>query len=119
MASVSKSLFSSMLSIKGGFVYILTNSNHTVLYTGITGDLQLRIRQHREKSLPGFSSRYNCTKLVYYSGFPFISEAIAEEKRLKAGSRKNKIELINSMNPRWKDLWEDISLWQSQNEGSY
>lgn len=94
---------------KGGYVYILTNSNHTVLYTGVTSSLYNRIVQHIEKKYPrSFSARYNLSKLVYYNHFDFIEIAIAEEKRIKAGSRAKKIELINAMNPEWNDLLEEI-----------
>lgn len=94
---------------KGGFVYIITNKHHTVLYTGVTSNLQRRIKQHINHAYKGsFTDRYNCNKLVYYCGFPHIGAAIAEEKRIKAGSRKQKIKLIAGMNPEWRDLWEEI-----------
>lgn len=90
----------------------MTNKNHTVLYTGVTSDLLLRIEQHRTEALKGsFTSRYNCHKLVYYCGYAYIASANAEEKRIKAGNRKNKIKLIESINPGWKDLWEEIKIW--------
>ena len=89
-------------------VYILTNARHTVLYTGVTGDLCARIAQHREKLLSGFSKRYNVTKLVYYEAGSDAIGAIAREKQIKAGSRQKKIDLINSVNPEWRDLYEDL-----------
>ena len=89
-------------------VYILTNLRHTVLYTGVTGDLRARITQHRGKLLPGFSKRYNVTKLVYYETGSDATGAIAREKQIKAGSRQKKIVLINSLNPQWHDLYEDL-----------
>src|SRR5258708_8281543 len=99
-----------MLIAKDGYVYIMTNSNHTVLYTGVTNDIKRRVEEHRTRAMPGsFTWKYNCTKLVYYCGFPFIAAAIAEEKRLKAGNRRKKIQLIEEMNPEWKDLWEEVS----------
>jgi putative endonuclease len=67
--------------------YILTNQHNRVLYTGITGDLRARVHQHREKLLPGFTSRYNVSKLVYYEVGYAASGAIAREKQIKAGSR--------------------------------
>ena len=101
-----------MFSTKGGFVYILTNKNHTVLYTGVTTSLKERVEQHKTKAIKGsFSSKYNCNKLVYYDGFPDIGQAIAEEKRIKGGSRKKKEILINSINPAWSDLWEEVKTW--------
>ena len=94
---------------KGGSVYIITNRHHTTLYIGVTSDLVVRIMQHKEKEFPrSFSARYNLYKLVYYEDFHDIEEAIDREKQLKAGSRKRKLDLINAMNPEWKDLWEDI-----------
>jgi len=90
---------------RGGAVYILTNKNNSVLYTGVTSDLKSRLFNHKEKKYQNsFTSRYNVYKLVYYRGFHNIEEAIAEEKRIKAGSRKKKIELIESINPDWQDL---------------
>jgi putative endonuclease len=97
---------------RGGTVYITTNIHNQVLYTGVTSDLVARISQHKEKFFPqSFTTKYNVSKLVYYKFFPTIKEAIAEEKRIKGGSREKKISLINSMNPGWKDLWEEISKW--------
>jgi putative endonuclease len=97
---------------KGGCVYILTNKYHTTLYTGVCSDLYSRIKQHKEKFYPhSFTSKYNCTKLVYYNSFYSIEEAIAEEKRIKGGSRAKKIALIESNNPSWEDLWDVISKW--------
>jgi putative endonuclease len=92
----------------GGHVYIICNINNTTLYTGVTSNLPARIAQHKEKAHPNsFSARYNCSKLVYYKWFDTIVEAIAEEKRIKGGSRKKKEILINSMNPQWNDLYEE------------
>ena len=86
-------------------VYILTNQRNTVLYTGVTGDLRSRVQQHREKLLPGFTNRYNVSKLVYYEVGRDALGAIAREKQIKAGSRRKKIELINGLNPEWRDLY--------------
>ena len=98
---------------KGGFVYIMTNKNHTVLYTGVTSNLINRVQQHIQRLMPGsFTSRYNINKLVYYHHFPFVKMAIAEEKRIKAGNRQAKITLIESINPDWEDLWiTEIAKW--------
>src|SRR3982750_4074229 len=97
-----------MYSRKGGFVYILTNKNNTVLYTGVTSNLKQRIEQHRTKINKGFSYKYNCFKLVYFEGFPDIGQAIAEEKRIKGGNRIKKIFLIENKNPEWLDLFEKL-----------
>jgi putative endonuclease len=97
---------------KPGYVYILTNKNHTTLYVGVTSDLPSRIVKHREKVYQkGFSARYNVTKLVYFEKHRTIQEAIAREKQLKAGPRRNKEELIKRMNPEWKDLFEEVKYW--------
>ncbi len=95
--------------VRGGYVYIATNKNNTVLYTGVTSELKIRIYQHKTGYYKrSFSHRYNINKLVYYEGFHFIEEAIAREKQIKAGSRKKKIDLIVSINPKWEDLYNEI-----------
>ena len=98
---------------RGGCVYILTNKYHKVLYTGVTSNLIKRVPEHASKEKPrAFTAKYNVNKLVYYASFPTIEEAIAEEKRIKGGNRKQKIALIESMNPLWEDLWErEVSKW--------
>ena len=91
---------------KGGYIYILTNKNNTVLYIGVTSNLSNRIYQHRTGQFKNaFTSRYNVTKLVYFEKFLTIEDAILREKQLKGGSRKKKVELINRMNTEWKDLF--------------
>ncbi|MCF1750304.1 GIY-YIG nuclease family protein [Mariniradius sediminis] len=97
---------------KGGAVYIMTNKHNTVLYTGVTADLLRRVYQHRERlDEQCFTFKYNICKLVYFESFHSIEEAIAREKQIKGGSRKKKEDLINSVNPEWRDLWEDIQGW--------
>lgn len=92
-----------------GVVYILTNKNNSVLYTGVTSDLKERIKKHKSKKHPdSFSARYNLYKLVYYEVFDTIGDAIRREKSIKGGSRKKKLDLINSTNPEWKDLSGDL-----------
>jgi len=82
----------------------------TALYTGVTSDLVGRVWQHRNKFYPkSFTSKYNCVVLVYYENCGSIEAAINEEKRIKAGSRQQKLNLINSMNHEWKDLWDEIN----------
>lgn len=90
------------------FVYILTNKNNHVLYTGVTGDLINRISQHRSKSINGFTKKYNVTKLVYYEVFNDATSAILREKQIKGGSRKKKMDLIDSFKAEWRDLYEDL-----------
>jgi putative endonuclease len=89
-------------------VYIITNSTNSVLYTGVTGNLLARMYQHKNKSVSSFSSKYNLNKLVYYEIFEDINLAIAREKQIKAGSRKNKLELIHKLNPDWRDLYSSL-----------
>ena len=88
------------------FVYILTNQDNNVLYTGVTTDLILRINQHRNKTFGGFSARYNLTKLVYFEEWPDITSAIQREKAIKRLPRRRKILLIERMNPMWRELME-------------
>ncbi len=88
------------------YVYIMTNKVNTTLYTGVTSELKGRVLQHKRKEADGFTKRYNINKLVYYEEFQYINDAIAREKQIKGGSRQKKIELIESMNPEWKDLSE-------------
>ena len=95
--------------MKQGFVYILTNTRNTVLYTGVTSNLQRRIFEHRSKLVQGFTKKYNCTKLVYYEIHDDIEAAIAREKQIKAGSRAKKVALIEAENPLWRDLWAEIT----------
>ena len=94
----------------GGFVYIITNKHHTTLYTGVTSSLHARTKKHRDKFFrKSFSARYNLNKLVYYEVFDLIVDAIAREKQLKAGPRKQKERLIHKYNPEWKDLYDLIA----------
>ena len=86
------------------YVYILTNRYKTVLYTGVTSNLERRLSQHKSLLSPGFTSRYRLTKLVYYREFTFILEAIAMEKHIKGKSRAKKVQLIQSLNPMWENL---------------
>ena len=97
---------------RGGAIYIMTNKTNTVLYTGVTSELLVRITQHRDKLNPkSFTARYQVWKLVYYEGFHSIEEAILREKQIKGGSREKKEKLINSINPEWKDLYNEILSW--------
>lgn len=89
-------------------VYIMTNFKKNVLYTGVTSDLISRIQQHKSKQNKGFTQRYQITDLVYYEVFSDIRYAIVREKQIKAGSRKRKIDLIDSINPEWIDLYKNI-----------
>ncbi|WP_445712715.1 GIY-YIG nuclease family protein [Flavobacterium sp.] len=95
--------------MKPGFIYIITNKNNTVLYIGVTSNLPQRIEEHKQKRYENsFSARYNLNKLVYYEQFQMIGDAIGREKQLKAGNRATKEKLINSINPNWNDLYDEI-----------
>ena len=87
-------------------VYFLTNLNHIVIYTGMTNDLPQRVFDHKVKRNPGFTAKYNCSKLVYYEEFNNPVDAIHREKQVKRYSREWKHNLINKINPEWKDLSE-------------
>lgn len=91
------------------YIYILTNKNNTVLYIGVTNNLIRRIWEHQEKLVEGFTKKYNLNKLVYYEMCEDAYEAISREKQLKGGSRKKKIDLINTINPTWSDLYTEIA----------
>ena len=90
--------------MKRYYVYILTNKRHTVLYTGVTSDITSRLEQHKGKQVEGFTKRYNVDKLVYCEVFEDVHEALAREKQIKGGSRQDKLDLIHTMNPSWRDL---------------
>ena len=89
------------------YIYILTNANHTVFYTGVTNDLERRCFEHKEKRIKGFTQKYNIDKLIYFEKFDLIEEAILREKQIKGYSRLKKITLIDSFNQEWADLFKD------------
>jgi putative endonuclease len=97
-----------MKTEKQYYVYIMTNAKHTVLYTGVASDLKGRVWQHKEKLVEGFTKKYHVDMLMYFEVTGDVMSAIAREKQIKAGSRRKKIELINSMNPGWRDLYEEL-----------
>jgi putative endonuclease len=90
------------------YLYIMSNKTNTVLYTGVTNDLQRRIYEHKENMIEGFTKKYNVTKLVYYEILRDAQTAIAREKQIKGGSRRKKDELIEGMNPQWQDLYAEL-----------
>ncbi len=91
--------------MKSYFVYFITNKSNTVLYTGVTNNLERRVQEHKIKlHKKSFTARYNCSKLVYYEPFTNIKSAIAREKQFKAGSRAMKNKLVEKTNPNWRDL---------------
>ena len=88
------------------YVYILCNWNNKVLYIGVTNNLERRVYEHKNKLIEGFTSKYNINKLVYFEDASDIKAAIAREKQLKGWNREKKNNLIETMNPEWKDLSE-------------
>jgi len=90
------------------YVYIVTNKDNKVLYTGITNDLLRRIDEHKRKLVKGFTSKYNVSKLVYYEDGQDAYGAITREKQIKGYGRYKKMKLINSMNPDWEDLYKKL-----------
>lgn len=89
-------------------IYIMANRRRGTLYAGVTSDLIKRVYEHKYVDVPGFSSRYACKVLVYYEQAENMWNAIEREKQLKAGSRKNKLKLIENMNPEWQDLYNTL-----------
>ena len=90
--------------MKGSYyVYILSSFKRT-LYIGVTNDLSRRIAEHNSKLIPGFTAKYNISRLVYYEEYQNITDAIEREKRLKGWTRAKKVALIESFNPEWKDF---------------
>ncbi len=86
----------------------MTNFHNTTLYTGVTNDLQRRVMEHKSGKGSVFTAKYHLTKLVYYEMGSEISDMITREKQIKAGSRQKKIDLINSINPEWNDLYDEV-----------
>ena len=86
----------------------MTNKNNTVLYIGVTNNLVRRVQEHNSGLHEGFTKKYNCKKLVWFEECSDIKEAIAQEKRMKKWKRKYKENVINKMNPTWKDLYSDM-----------
>jgi putative endonuclease len=90
------------------YVYILTNWSNNVLYTGITNNLERRLYEHKNKLIKGFTEKYNTNKLVYFDSTTDVLSAISREKQIKGWTRHKKIELIESINPHWNDLYESM-----------
>lgn len=89
-------------------VYMMANKKNGTIYTGVTSDLVKRVYEHKNALTGGFTQKYGCKNLVFYVIFETMDSAISEEKRIKGGSRKKKFEMIEGMNPEWKDLYEEI-----------
>jgi len=89
-------------------IYIMANKRNGTLYAGVTSNLKQRVYQHKQGRIPGFTKQYHCKQLVYYELCGDMASAIEREKQIKAGSRKNKLTLIESMNPKWLVLYETL-----------
>ncbi|HEV2614663.1 MAG TPA: GIY-YIG nuclease family protein [Gammaproteobacteria bacterium] len=90
------------------FIYMLTNVKNNVLYTGVTNDIIRRVYEHKNKLQKGFTAKYYVNKLVYYEMYSDITEAIAREKQIKGWTRKKKDNLIKTLNPLLRDLYEEL-----------
>ena len=90
-------------------LYLLASRRHGTLYLGVTNDLSRRVWEHKTKVVPGFSKKYDVTRLVWYEEYPRIDEAIAREKAIKKWRRDWKINLIEAMNPDWSDLYPTLN----------
>ena len=89
------------------FVYLVTNYDRTVLYTGVTNSLERRMWQHKHGTFDGFAKRYHCDRLVYFEEYGEIDQAIAREKQIKGWTRAKKNALLETTNPQWNDLAAD------------
>ena len=98
--------------MKEYYVYILTNRSKT-LYIGVTNDLGRRLSEHKAHSIPGFTQKYRIDRLVYWESCPDVRIAIEREKQLKGWLRRKKIALIESVNPNWHDLTQELSLGET------
>jgi putative endonuclease len=94
--------------MKQAHVYILASARNGTLYVGVTSQLVQRIWQHKNHVLEGFSQRYKVDQLVWFEPHESMEAAILREKQIKSGSRKRKLDLIETMNPGWRDLYEDM-----------
>ena len=94
------------------YVYIMFNHRNGTLYTGVTNDIRRRVYEHKNKIYKNsFTAKYNCDKLAYYETFQYVNDAIEREKKIKSGSRAQKVRIIESINPSWLDLSEQDMFW--------
>jgi putative endonuclease len=91
-------------------VYIMASQRNGTLYTGVTSDLPQRAWEHREGAVPGFTTTHRCKDLVWFEQHGTMESAITREKQIKAGSRKDKLRLIETANPNWRDLYPEIAM---------
>lgn len=99
--------------MKQGYTYIMSNINHTVLYVGVTNDIERRVFEHKTGMGSGFTTKYNCTDLLYFEQYPLLTQAIEREKQLKAWKSAWKWALIKKENPALNDMAVD---WFDKNE---
>ena len=92
----------------GGYFYILASGQYKTLYAGVTNNIIRRIAEHKEQKIEGFTKKYNVNTLVYYETYERIEDAIQREKKVKKWERNWKLDLIEKMNPEWRDLYEDV-----------
>jgi putative endonuclease len=97
-----------MASRKTYFIYLLTNWNNKVVYIGVTNDLKRRLFEHKNKLISGFTDKYNINKLVYFEETQDILSAITREKEIKKWRREKKNQLVNKVNPAWRDLEDTL-----------
>ena len=97
--------------MKKGYIYILSNKTNEVLYVGVTSNLVRRVYEHRNHMIPGFTDKYNVTKVLYFEEYTLVKDAIAREKQLKGWRHDKKMGLIKEMNPELKDLFNDLMVW--------
>lgn len=97
-----------MVFTRSYYIYLLTNWNNKVIYVGVTNNLSRRVYEHKNKLIPGFTSKYNLNKLVYFEETQDVIAAIAREKEIKKWRRGKKNDLVNRLNPEWKDLHEEL-----------
>ena len=90
------------------FVYIMSNKPHGALYTGVTNHIIRRATEHRNGNVEGFTQKYNCKKLIYVEEHATLQQALQREKNIKFWSRQWKVELVESLNKEWRDLYEDV-----------
>jgi predicted GIY-YIG superfamily endonuclease len=105
---VRKDIIQGGVLMKQPAVYMMANKCNGTIYTGVTSNLIKRVYEHKYALIDGFTKKYDCKLLVFYETCDIMISAIAREKQIKAGSRKNKIKLIESINPEWRDLYENI-----------
>ncbi len=106
--SISDEAIQSWKKMKQPAIYIMASKRNGTLYTGVTSNLKKRVYEHKHSIIEGFTEKYDCKMLVYYETCETMEQAIMREKQLKAGSRKNKLKLIESVNQEWLDLYDGI-----------